>query len=174
MSLRRKGTPVNGPSGRSPAARSSASSNIGVTTALRVGLSRSILLIAASTSSLASTSRRRTSSAWAVASSEVSSSSFTWPVSLIHGGAVYAARVPEVIEPGYPRPTGSSPGSGLGGDPGNRRSREVGNAAQPGGVQGRPRSARPVAAPTQPLLLLHGEERFLVEEEARRTGAQWR
>ncbi|HKF18296.1 MAG TPA: DNA polymerase III subunit delta [Candidatus Dormibacteraeota bacterium] len=50
----------------------------------------------------------------------------------------------------------------------------MGDPAQPGGVPGRPRSAGPVAAPAQPVLLLHGEERFLVEEEARRTGAQWR
>src|SRR5262249_48102821 len=164
MSLSTKGTPLNGPSGSSPAARSSASSNIGVTTALRVGLSRSIRVIAASTSSLASASLRRTSSAWAVASSEVSSSSITWPVSLIHIGAVYAARVPAEVDPVFPR---------------NRRSRGVGDAAQPGGVpggrgRGGGRSAATVAGPTQPVLLLHGEESFIVEEEARRTGARWR
>jgi DNA polymerase III delta subunit len=45
---------------------------------------------------------------------------------------------------------------------------------QPDGVRGRQRSAGPVAASSRPVLLVHGEESFLVEEEARRTGTEWR
>jgi hypothetical protein len=84
-SLRTKGTPVNGPSGSSPAARSSASSYMGVTTAFKTGLRRSIRLMAASTSSRGCTSRRRTSSACAVASQRASSFAFTPQVSRVGG-----------------------------------------------------------------------------------------
>ena len=73
-SLRRNGTPANGPWPTGRAAASRARSNIGVTTALRDGLSRSIRAMAASTSSIGRTSQRRTRSACAVASSVVKSS----------------------------------------------------------------------------------------------------
>ena len=72
-SLRRTGTPRKGPAGRSPRAASRARSNVGVTTAFRIGFARSIRSIAASTSSSVVISPRRTSSAWAVASSRARS-----------------------------------------------------------------------------------------------------
>src|SRR5215472_7123212 len=78
MSLRRNGTPRNGPLGKSgETAAFRASSNSGVITALSVGLSRSMRAIAASTNSRGVSSRRRTSSACAVASIVESSSMFS-------------------------------------------------------------------------------------------------
>jgi hypothetical protein len=68
-SLRTKGTPRSGPSGRSgDAAWARAPSNSGVMTALSSGFTRSIRSMAASTSSSAVAAPERTSSAWAVAS----------------------------------------------------------------------------------------------------------
>src|SRR5205823_9684602 len=74
-SFRTRGTPRNGPSGRSGEdAASLALSNRGWITALSSGLTRSIRSMAASTSSFAVASPRRTSSACAVASSQARSS----------------------------------------------------------------------------------------------------
>ena len=67
-SLKRNGTPRNGPSGRSPAASSRASSKSSWMTALSCGLSASVRAIAASTSSSGDASPDRTSSACALAS----------------------------------------------------------------------------------------------------------
>src|SRR4051794_13181870 len=70
-SLNRIGTPLNGPSGRSPAASARAASKRVRMTASSCGFTASIRAIAASTSSLGDASPVRTRSACAVASSHV-------------------------------------------------------------------------------------------------------
>ena len=47
-------------------------------------------------------------------------------------------------------------------------------AGPPGGPSARPSARSPARPPTRPILLLHGEEAFLVDDEARRTLADWR
>ena len=80
-SLSRNGTPLKGPSGRSPAAASRPSSYSLWMTALISPLEASMRSIAASTSSSGLASLFRTSSAWAVASSRARS--------LAHGRRLY-------------------------------------------------------------------------------------